>query len=262
MSRLTQALERLHKGTAAPMGFGLQRPAQKERPAAMLLLAAASKVDSLLPAAAVSDGVLLQPAGHAPSASVLKKLAEVAKDATWGVRSDQVTAEQVKSLKEQGCDFIVLASTEVLLEALQGEEMGRVLLLPKDLKEELGRTIEGAPVDFVMGADPASSPLTLQSLLDIAALRWMVNKPFLLPVSGAPTVWELECLRDMGVDGLVLLSDTAGAESLQTLHDRLRDVPPKRPAKNDRAVALLPQLPGSDPRRVVPEPDLPDEDDD
>jgi len=262
MSRLVQSLERLYKGaSAAPLGFGFQRAAQKEKPAVMVLISASAKADALLQAAALSEGVLLQPTGHSPSAAALKKVSEGAKDAMWGVRSDQLKAEQVKSLKEQGCDFVVLTSTDVPLEVLQGEDLAKVLVLPQGLKEEQARTIESAPIDVVMASQPLSTPLTLQTLLDVAEVRWLVNKPFLQPVLDAPSRWELECLRDIGVDGLVLLSDSASAESLQSLHDRLREVPAKRP-KSDRAVALLPQAssPGG-PRRAMPEPE-PDEGDD
>ncbi len=260
MSRLIEALERHQKGTTAPMGFGFQRAAQRERPPAMALVAASAKVDQVLQAAKLSDAVLFQSTGHAPSAASLKKLAEGAEEACWGVKSDQVVPEQLGSLKEQGCDFVVFSALETSLDALKAEDFARVLVLPKGLTEEQARTLESAPIDVIIAAEPITLPISLQALMDLATARWAVSKPYLQTLSGVPSVWELECLRDIGVDGVVLLTDAAGPDALKTLHDRLREVPAKRPGKNDRAVALLPQMSSSGSRRAVPEP--PDEDDD
>jgi hypothetical protein len=96
-------------------------------------------------------------------------------------------------------------------------------------------------MDAALFAQVPPKKLTLEVLLELAAHRNQIGKSFLLPITHAPSTWELECLRNIGVEGLVLNLDQADAGALGALHGRIRDLPKPKP-RSERHAALLPQL--------------------
>ena len=76
---------------------------------------------------------------------------------------------------------------------------------------------------------PLSPPLTLQALMDLSALRGEIGKPALALLSGVPSAWEVECLRDIGVDGVVMDAAHAGADGLEALKQHILALPRRRP---------------------------------
>ncbi|MSQ11585.1 MAG: hypothetical protein EXR48_02635 [Dehalococcoidia bacterium] len=258
MSRLFQALERLHRGATIPLGFGLGRAARPERAPAMLLVASFGKADRSQEAAKLADLLLFKPSGQVTQTAV-KKLAEAAGELPWGIQVDTLTKEQSSLLEKQGCDFVIFNSLAVPLDALKLDDVSYLLSVPKEFSEEQARALEATPIDGVVSQEAVAPPFTLDRLMELAGLRGLFGKPFFLPISGVPSAWELECLRDAGVDGLVASADQVGPEALAELHKALREVPSRRPGKGERFTALLPQVVSASERQPA---QLPDEDDD
>jgi hypothetical protein len=263
MSRLMKSLERLRRDAGGTLGFGFAaKAARPQKQPAMLLVAASAKVDQAAPSAKLADGFLLLASASALNAAG-KKLSDSAGDLPWGMQAERLTAEQVTALKEQKCDFLVLTSLTVPLEALHLDDQARILALESAPTPEQSRALGALPIDAVLAAQPVSSPVDIQRLLDLATMRSFIPKAFFARADAVPTAWEIECLRDIGVDGIMLNVDKAGAEALGALHAALREVQPRK-ARGGNTVALLPTVGAGAglPGRQAPPPATPDEDDD
>ena len=74
-------------------------------------------------------------------------------DVPWGAQSNVLAAEDVSALIEAGADFISLTGLTSSLETLRDEDIGKLLVVPVDLKEEHARSLEVMPVDAIVYAD-------------------------------------------------------------------------------------------------------------
>ena len=253
MSKLIQRIERLGKDTPAPLGFGA---ASRRQPApTMVLLASTDDLSAATQFKGVSlDGALFTPGNVTGTA--LAKAADGLQDVPWGAQVQDPTADQIKELVDAGCDFITLTGMSASLEALHTEDLGKFLVVAADLKEEHGHSIEVMPVDAVVFADAVSSPLDLEGLLQLSAFRGEIGSPFLLPVKGSLTAWELECLREIGVEGVIVDLASTDVAALNTLAQAIRDMPRRR----SRAEFSSPSLPRVS-ARAQAQPDDDDDDD-
>ena len=218
MSKLVQRLERLGRDAPAPMGFGFS--ARRQPAPQMLLLASyAAPGDLAEEALAHVDGVLLT--GPTDGAQ--------AGDTPWGAMLPEGADDTIGPLREKGCDFIVLTTGGIHLDSLKDEDLGRVMATPRDLSMERCHSLADLPIDAVLLTEPLSPPLTLQALMDLSALRGEIGKPALVLLSGVPSAWEVECLRDVGVDGVVLDAAHAGAADLEAVKQHILALPRRRP---------------------------------
>lgn len=250
MSKLIQRIERLGKDTPAPLGFGAATR-RKATPTMVLLASmsdpsAASKLDGV-----PLDGVVFTP--ETATGSALAKAATGLKDIPWGAQLQNPTADQVKELVDAGCDFITLTGMATPLEALQNEDLGKFLVVSADLKEEHAHSLEVMPIEGVVYADAVSSPLDLEGLLQLACIRGEIGSCFLLPVSGTLKTWELECLREIGVEGIIVNLESTDVDGLNALAQTIADLPRRR-SRVEFSSATLP--------RVSARAQAPDDDDD
>ena len=231
MSKLVQRIERLGRDAPAPMGFGLSA---RRQPAPQMLLLASCAAPGELSQEALAhvDGVLLNSSN--PDGEVK------AEDTPWGVTLPEATADAIASLREKGCDFIALSAGGILLDALKDEEIGRVMVTPRDLSLERAHSLGDLPIDAVLLTEPLSPPMTLQALMDLSAIRGEIAKPALVLLSGVPSAWEVECLRDIGVDGVVMDAAHAGAAELEAVKQHILALPRRRP-RGERPTPSVPQ---------------------
>jgi hypothetical protein len=185
MSKLIQRIERLGKDTPAPMGFGAA--ARRQPMPTMVLLATTAEPQSIPSLDGVTlDGVIFRGDGTdgTAAAAAMQSLPNV----PWGAQSNTIASGDVAALVEAGADFVSLTGLTSSLEALRDEDVGKLLVVPVDLKEEHARSLEVMPVDAVVYADAVASPLTLEVLMPASA-TWRAatgetpvaaRKPYLL----------------------------------------------------------------------------------
>jgi hypothetical protein len=77
--------------------------------------------------------------------------------------------------------------------------------------------------------------------LELSALRALVGKPFLVSFSHSPSLWELECLRDVGVNAIVVDLEQTGPTAIPEVQARLEKLP-RRKAKKEKPVAVVPRV--------------------
>ena len=220
MSKLVQRLERLGRDAPAPMGFGFSARRQPA-PQMLLLASCAAPAELSEEALAQLDGVLLTSSNSTDDIKT--------GETPWGVMLPEVAGDAIGPLREKGYDFIALMARGVHLDSLKDEELGRVMVTPRELSTEQAHSLGDLPVDAILLAEPLSPPLTLQALMDLSALRGEIGKPALVLLSGVPSAWEVECLRDIGVDGVVVDAAHAGAAELEALKQHILALPRRRP---------------------------------
>jgi hypothetical protein len=204
------------------MGFGAG--GRTEKLPAMVLIGDLSSGKRAVQAAATlskigADAALVP--GEGPEGTP-KNVAEALKDVPWGVRASALTGDSVTGLRDRGCDFLAFAPEGAQVGALSDEDAGYILCVSQDMDEQALRAIEDLPVDAVLLAlDSVEPPLTIRHLLAIGAVRGSFSKHFLLEAPAELTSDELEGLKEMGVDGLVVDATTASAKEMRGLKDRL-----------------------------------------
>ncbi|MBI4232916.1 MAG: hypothetical protein HY686_00560 [Chloroflexi bacterium] len=256
MSKLMDLIERA--GKAAPAALGFRAAVQQSQTPSIPLIASFAHARKAGEVAQAKVNAAL----FASSAADTEAIEEVARrlgTLPWGLQLGDASAEKLAGLREKGCDFFVFQPTGVALEGLEEGEMGRVLLVPLSLEERLARVVEDLPVDAVLLAEQQRSPVDLGSLMALGALRILLGKPFLVSFGNVPTSWELECLRDMDVNGVVADMEQIDAAMLQELQARLESLPRRKP-KGEKPAAFVPRL--SLPGRSLREEEEEEEDDD
>ena len=256
MSKLLDALEKIDRGSPTPLGFGVS--ARVEKVPTMAIVGVVSKDHSEMAAVlqrVKADGVLIQ---GSPKGGSLKKIAKTLGALPWGLRLQGVTEEAAQSYREAGCDFLALSLELAHLGALGDKETAYFISITAEMDERSLRAIQELPVDGVLlSMGSVQPPLTLQHLMSVGEVRGNISKYLLLEVSPELSIKELEGLRDMGVDGLVLDMGTTSEEALSKLRTAVMELPKKRPPREEKSTAILPQS-SSAPSEVQP----PDEEED
>lgn len=235
MSRLFKKIQQAGKGTPAPLGFAARR---EERVPPILLGVIASRPEEVASALAVAPDAFLF---SSSSPKDLEALAEAAKEAPWGVAVVPWSASLAEKALQRGADFLVV-DMGAPLEALNQENLGRVVRLPKDVPEEVANALEPLPVDGVLLAELQRPPFSLGAAVELAVWRGKVPCPVLVQVERPPSDWELETLRDIGISVLLAAASAVKPNALEELRQRLQALPHRRPSK-ERLVPQLPQVP-------------------
>ena len=244
MSKLLDRLDRISKGPVTQMGFGAAVRAEKTPP--MVLVGRIGKAKAASTAAALSeagfDGAVLDSVPADDSG----KVADSLKGLPWGLKLEEVTTEQVAASREKGCDFLAFSSDKAFLEALSDndkvdDEEGRILCISADMDERVLQVIDDLPVGAVLlSLDSVKPPLTMDHLLTIGSVRGCFNKYLLVELSGDLSSAELEGLRDIGVDGIVVDASSMSKTALKQCKERLQGLSRRQRKPQGRAGALLP----------------------
>lgn len=240
MSRFLDRLERVSRGAPPPMGFGAA--AHREQVAALGCIGIVR--DGKTPKAEVIskgslDAILI--AGDSPAPPSEEARAALG-ETPWGLWAASLEPDAAKAYKEAGCDFLVLDAHGVQLAALESEDIGYFLAVPANLEDRLLRSIESLPIDgvFLVGAS-LEPPLTLEHLMLIGAVRSMFGKYLMAEVSPKVSAKELEKLRDVGVEAVVVDLKGLTGKALGELHEHILAVPRQRKERGER-MALVPHL--------------------
>ncbi|MSQ22363.1 MAG: hypothetical protein EXR53_03515 [Dehalococcoidia bacterium] len=262
MSKLLERLDRIAKGAAPAMGFGPQGNREPVPTLALLAwLTGTNQRRNSTVAKAGLDAIVLPgaPAGTTGTAQQLKS----PEGAVWGVAVVETGQESLQAYKEQGCDFLVFGIEGTRVDALEEGPCARILRIPADLPESQLRGLEDLPVDIVILCKPApEGPLSLAHLLAISNVRSATGRYLLLEWDAELTARELEQLRDMGVDGLVITAEESQSQTIKTLRQRIDALPRRKPRGEQRSVPLLPRVGGLESARPRRHEEEEEEDDD
>ncbi len=256
MSKFLDVLERIRDGVTAPLGFGAAR-AVKLPGIALVAQVSSDHAAGLEDAGGSADAVLVSGAGGPDG---LKELAG-SLSLPCGPRVSSLSEDDAQAYQSGGSDLLVFNLEGTTASALASEDIARILCVNTGLEEAELRSVAALPVDgLLISMTGVSGPWTLQDLAALGTVSRRVDKYILLEVSQAPGKKDLETLRDVGVNALVVDAAALGADGLGELKTALLDMP--RPSSRNRSRSR-PILPGSGyVAPVAPEPDEDDDDDD
>lgn len=259
MSKFLDVLERIRDGVTAPLGFGAAR-AEKLPGMALVGLVSGDHTRGIATAAGTpTDAVIV---AGAKDATGLKKMTESLKS-PWGARVSSLSEDEAQSFQDGGSDLLVFDLEGTAASALASENIARILCIQPGIEETEFRAIASLPVDaYLIPMNDISGPWTLQNLATLGAISRRVDKYILVEVSQAPGKRDLEALRDMGVNALVMDVKAAGAKGLGALRTDLLEMPRPTSRNRSRSRAILPGSAFMPPEPMQHDDDDEDDDDD
>ena len=244
MSKLLSRLEKINRGSPAPMGFGAVARTEKTPAMALIgLLAQNYNQGANRLVRLKADGALLEGAGLDGK---LPEIAAALDTVPWGIKVEEMDGDKARGLVETGCDFFLVSPERVTVEAVKDERAAYLLSLPPDADDRFLRAIEDLPVDAVfMSIASTESSLTLQHLINIGSVRTMFDKYLMVGVPATISSKDLEGLRDMGVDALVVDAGRSSEKVLGAIKENLLSLPRQRKPRSERASPVLPRIVGA-----------------
>ena len=240
MSKLLSKLEKINRGSPARLGFSTA--SRTERTPSMALIGRLSQnytQGAKRLAKVEADGALLDGGGLE---SKLPEAAAALGSIPWGIRADGLDGEGARELLEKGCDFFVVSPDKVTVEAVKDDRAAYLLVLPQDADERFLRAIEDLPVDAViMSLGSPKSPLTLQHLITVCSVRSLFDKYLAVEAPVDLSSKEIEGLRDVGVDALVVDAARSSERTLGNLKEALLSAPRQRRSRSERVSPVLPR---------------------
>ena len=241
MSKLLDRLDRITRGAFRAMGFAASANQEQIPTLGLLIWAGEPGKNDVAPLTEAGVDAFILACGVLGVEELEGQLKSLG-GATWGVAMEQPERDRVQSYRDKGCDFVVFGIEETRVDALEEGECARILRIPPDLEDSLLRCLEDLPVDVIMLRRPApEGPLNLAHLLAISNVRSATGRYLLLEWNSGLTSRELEHLRDIGVDGLVVNVEEVQASVVTTLRDRINALPRRKAKGDQRPVAVLPR---------------------
>ena len=226
---MAKLLERLNRTVEAGPRLGFSMASAANAPALFILAALES-----------GDKAAAQAAAHAGAGGLLVRQVTKAKtslrDSLGLAESIPVGGQASEKAQTAGWDFALVEATTAL-EALSGDQLDLVLLLPQDASDAFYRLLESLPVDAFVVDSPVQNP-TVATLLPFYRAAASTQKPVLAkaPLDASPAL--LRALRDSGVAGLLV---DVTAENAKQLGD-LKSAVAALPAKKKKASRVRPSI--------------------
>ena len=238
MSKLVSRIEKISRGSPAPMGFGAATRATQTPAMALIGILSQNSLEEAKSLASLdADGALLT---GIDSGEEITSIAEALGSTPWGVRADALDGETADGLVQKGCDFFLVNPESVTVEAAKDDRAAFILSIPIGANDGFLRTLEDLPISAAFTSLADNGPLTLQRLIDVVSVRTMFDKYLLVEVPVGLSARELEGLRDVGVDAVVVDVGAASGDSLKALKERLLELPRQRKPRSERTSAIIP----------------------
>ncbi len=203
MSRFVERLNRLFKSEPQPMGFVVNKVSPESLKMQLIAYTLAQDMEKIHGGLTAVDAALVEVA-RVDDISAIEKLCE-SKDGIpaggWLRSPSSGTLE--KALKAT-CDFWVFPASAPLA-LTQIDKTGRIIEVDYSWPDALLRTANDLPLDAVLAsAKKEDVALTLNRLMALQRLVYLIQKPLLVFVPDEISDKELQTLWDMGISGVVI----------------------------------------------------------
>ena len=144
MSKLVSRIEKISRGSPAPMGFGAASRASHTPAMALigLLSSKSPKVAKILADLDADGALLVDLDPNTDVAPVTDTLGSV----PWGVKTQYLDAETSDSFVQKGCDFFLVTPESATVEAAKDDRAAFILSLPADANDGFLRALEDLPI--------------------------------------------------------------------------------------------------------------------
>jgi hypothetical protein len=233
VSKFAEKIRKVTRVQSQPLGFGAVRTAAEP---SMVLAGRAADAASAAELARRGADVVIIGTAQSPAAAAAVK--DVAGGAIAGAFVPGTAANEAKTYREAGFDFVVFDPDSAAAIALLEQEIGYVMVLPPDLTDSEARALETFHLDAI-DIGVMDGPLTVRKQIDLRRLHAMVRKPLMATVAGDIPMIELQALRDTNV--VVAVADSADA--VGQLRKTIDALPVRSHRKDgeDRPTPLVPR---------------------
>ena len=241
MSRLVDKLKSLREATPQPLGFTAFTPSPEKPRLQLIAAVTADNLERLSSRPGSVDAVLVEVA-KSDDVDGLEKVCQVKDGVPGGARIKAANGGVLKKVLNAACDFAVFGPGASLA-VTQKDRLGRVLEIDVSISEGLMRTAADLPVDAVLAAGAGEEKtLTLNWLMLIQRLVYLVGKPVLVPVPPGINGADLQALWDMGIGGVIVeVADDKSADKLSDIKKLIEKLNPPALRKK-KAAPILPRL--------------------
>jgi hypothetical protein len=242
MSRFIEKLNRIHQKEPQAMGFMISKPSQVKPRMQIAVSLTADNPDKDSANLASADAVIVQVAKSSEFKS-LEKICQAKDGLPAGGWVKAAESDTLKKLMDTACDFVIF-SANAPLTIIPKEKVGRILQLDASLSEGLLRTANDLPVDAVLIADEtAESPLTLDRLMFIQRLAYLISKPIMVKIPMNLSEDELQAIWNTGVSGIVVeLNEKQPGEKIAELRGIIEKLQPPAANKKSKMSPILPRM--------------------
>ena len=241
MSKLLDKLEQMSKGNTKPLGFAAA--ANKSKTAKILIIAAVDDNDKAAITAAkeYADAILTNSTGGKNTAK---------SNIPWGA-----PVNDPKSIKECGCDFVLLNTQDSPIAALQEEKLCRIVEIDPSLPDGLIRATNQLPVDIALIA--GDTAISMKRLLTCQHIANMIGKYLLVRIPMEISQEDLREIWEIGIVGVVVPTKGDCRKELTELKKAVDALPASRRKRSLKTSVTIPQIAPS----VPAEEEEPDEED-
>jgi len=236
MSKFRTRLRQTAQG-ARGRSIGFARTASTETHSQLLIVASTddpAAVPALIKAGA---GSIIT-----TSLDALEGLVEAAGKVPVGIRYDATTTIEAERIIAAGSDFIAFDHTQTQAEALLDPELGRVILVERDMSDDELRTLTAIQLDAVIVAPPAQ-PLLVSDQLALRRIAELAGAPLVVPAAEASATSTLHAWRNAGTMAVLVPGDPALVRSALVA---VAGIPLPQPPHDERGgMALVPTLASS-----------------
>ncbi len=238
MNKFLDLLDNIREGAPAPLGFGASRAEKLPGIALISLVSGDHKKAITMVSKASVDAVIIE---GLTTPSDVKKITKSLGNVPWGAKVSELSEGQAQGYQDDGSDLVVFNVEGTAASNLVCDQIARVLCIDIGLEEDKLRALASLPVDvFLLSMKDVSSPWSIQDLANLSVISRRVDKYILLEISVPPTGKDLEALRDIGVNGIVIDASEASAKVYKDLRQNLIDIPRPKHSRRDRTRAILP----------------------
>ncbi len=237
MSKLLEKLEQISKGNAKPLGFAAA--AAKSKSENMIIIAAVNDNDKAAVTAAkeYADALLFNSFAGKNTASK--------SNLPWGASVSEPTDEQPSTIKESGCDFILLNTQDSPIAMLQEEKLCRMIEIDPAMPDGLLRATNQLPVDIALIAGDTS--ISMKRLITCQHIANLVGKYLLLRIPLETSKEELREIWETGITGVVVPVTGDAKKSLAALRQSVDALPASRRKRILKTSATIPQIAPAEP---------------
>lgn len=158
---------------------------------------------------------------------------------------------QLRQLQAVGVDFVIV-STQDSPGLMRLEDIGKVMVIDHTLDHDLVRTINELDVDAVAIAQPRpegnGGHLSIRDVMRLKLLRMLVRKPMIVLGDGSVNPQDVEVLRDVGVEGIVIDLSATGEgersieETVRSYAEAIAKLGPAARKRQAKSSAIIPSI--------------------
>ena len=245
MSKLMRQIEQLGKNEGQRIGFGFKQLISTT-PSMVLIATTKEPLNKISSNNYPIDAIVFIQSSN-PELNSQDPLTWDASSSTAENRLDSIAigfeADKLNTTDiNNKIDFILINDHSIELEQLDKDDLGRVLVISEKFLLDNVAGLETLPIDAILLKETLSLPITLEKLLHISTLRADCSLPFLVKLEAKPSKWELDCLSEIGIQGITLDLSSITKQEFTEISNNLK-IPVKR--KRQKSNTNSPLLPSA-----------------